>query len=106
MKNASRNVPPSSLIEQFKVSEWSIDGKPTLHSGSSIDTISRAQLIVLIDDQIQTLIKANSEVDEGVYYSESCRIGISHCSDMAKVLSLPLKLNRQKGIYPEIIIDL
>ncbi|HLC00344.1 MAG TPA: hypothetical protein VJL33_03415 [Candidatus Bathyarchaeia archaeon] len=106
LENCKRNVPPSSLIEQFKVSEWSIDGKPTLHSSSSIDAISRTQLIAVIDDQIQTLIQANSEVDEGVYYSESCRIGISHCSDMAKVLSLPLKLNRQKGIYPEIIIDL
>lgn len=106
LEKCKRNVPPSSLIEQIKVSEWSIDGVPKLNSDSSIDTISRTHLIALIDDQIQTQIQANSEVDEGVYYSESCRIGMSHCADMARVLSLPIKLNSKKETYPEIIIDL
>jgi len=106
LKKCKRNAPASSLIEQIKVSEWTIDGVPTLHSGSSIDIISRTQLIALIDDQIQTQNQASAEVDEGIYYSETGKIGMSHCSDMARALSLPIKLNRKKEAYPEIIIDL
>ena len=106
LEECKQKVPSSSIIERMKVSKWSIDGKPVLNRESSADILSRAQLIAFIDDQIKVLNQANLEVDEGTYYSETCRIGISHCSDMAKVLSLPTKLDKRKRTYPEITMDL
>jgi hypothetical protein len=106
LENCKRNAPESTLVEQIKVTKWSIDGKPKLNPGSSIDTFSKNQMIAFIDDQIQAQKQANSEVEEGTYYSESCRIGVSHCFDMADVLGLPIKWSRRKETYPEITIDL
>jgi hypothetical protein len=104
LESCRENVPPRSVIEQIKVTEWLPDGKPVLDPACSSDMISRSQLVAFIDDHIrmqkQKLIEVTGEIKSALEQTDFT------VADMIKVLSLPIEIDRHKDTYPEIEIEL
>ena len=95
------------ILDLVKVTAWSRDGHPFLDPHCTVSMISKPTTVALIDD----LIKQDSQTlelitNEENYSEVTDETNFQSTSDIAKALSLPIKLKAAKATYPEITLDL
>jgi len=95
------------IVDHVKVSAWSGDGHPFLDPHCTVSMISKPTIVALVDDLIKQDSQNLEEItDEENYLEVTDETNFQSTSDIAKALSLPIKLNASKATYPEITLDL
>jgi hypothetical protein len=93
----------STLIHEFRITGWSLDGRPFPDSFYKCQTVSKQKIIAEIDHAIAECSNQIEKIKKKYNYQEAAKNNdISHSSDRAKILSLPINLKDLKAPFAEI----
>jgi hypothetical protein len=93
------------VVDLVKVTSWSPEGRPNLSSDSEMYMTPKTAIVALIDDLIKQQSKTLSEMVDKHYSKSTDESNSQMVLELSKALSLPLKSNTKKSIYPEITIS-